>query len=100
MTFLMSDAHTTSRISGQAMNGIDANALSTLIHLVYVVAWAPTKWRVFLDRFATAAGAEGSVLFTHDFCDSSVVLDDAAPMEYMRFDPAFSEREPRVGTGL
>jgi DNA-binding CsgD family transcriptional regulator len=73
------------------MRDIDAEALSTLIHLVYAASTDPSKWRTFLDRFATTVGAEGTVLFMHDFGDSSLVLRDgeSALMEQVRFDPAF-----------
>ncbi|MFD1559596.1 helix-turn-helix transcriptional regulator [Paraburkholderia silviterrae] len=62
-----------------------------MIHLIYAASTDQSKWRNFLDRFATTVGAEGTVLFMHDFSDSTVVLRDgeSALMENVRFDPAF-----------
>jgi DNA-binding CsgD family transcriptional regulator len=73
------------------MSQFDAEALSTLIQLIYAASTDPSKWRRFLDRFATTVGAEGTVLFMHDFSDSTVVQHDGetALMETVRFDPAF-----------
>lgn len=73
------------------MDGVDAETLSMVIHLIYAAATDPSKWRTFLDRFATAVGAESVVIFMHDFRDSTVVQQDGetALMEYVRFDPAF-----------
>ncbi|WP_179401140.1 helix-turn-helix transcriptional regulator [Burkholderia guangdongensis] len=72
------------------MSEIDAGALSTLIHLIYAASTDPSKWRTFLERFSTTVGAAGTVLFMHDFGDSSVVRQGGALalMEYVRFDPA------------
>ncbi|WP_296650774.1 helix-turn-helix transcriptional regulator [Paraburkholderia sp.] len=75
------------------MSRIDADTLSTLIHLIYAASTDPAKWQQFLDRFATVVDAAGTVLFMHDFDDSTVVRQegDIALMEYVRFDPAFIE---------
>jgi DNA-binding CsgD family transcriptional regulator/PAS domain-containing protein len=73
------------------MGGTDAEALSMVIRLIYAAATDPSKWRPFLDRFTTAVGAEGTVLFMHDFSDSTIVQQDGetALLEYVRFDPAY-----------
>ena len=65
--------------------------LSELIGLIYESALDPSRWTVFLDRFAQAVDGQGTSIFMHDFAssESAVAASGSGIGAMVRFDPAY-----------